>query len=289
MITIRIPALLKWIGNKQRFADVIISYMPQEFNNYYEPFLGSGAVMAALLDSNANQLFPKFNHSYGSDILPFLIDIFQLAKHNPEALSSYYKTEIEQYIQNPAIQYDLIKDRFNQEHNPFDFLLLSRTCYGGVIRFRKADGYMSTPRGPHNPIAPETFTKRLMQWHELIQNTDFDCMSYTEAMDRAQAGDVVYCDPPYTHSQGILYGAQAFDVETLWKKIEECKARDVKVMLSINGKKDSGKTDISAAPPKGLFERQLFIDCGTSMVDRLQNSGKSMNDKKINDQLLLTW
>ena len=44
-----VPALLKWIGNKQRFAETIISYMPEQFNNYYEPFLGSGAVMAQLL------------------------------------------------------------------------------------------------------------------------------------------------------------------------------------------------------------------------------------------------
>ena len=47
-----VPALLKWIGNKQRFAETIISYMPETFNNYYEPFLGSGAVLAMpLLDS----------------------------------------------------------------------------------------------------------------------------------------------------------------------------------------------------------------------------------------------
>lgn len=45
----KVPALLKWIGNKQRFAETIISYMPEQFNNYYEPFLGSGAVMAQLL------------------------------------------------------------------------------------------------------------------------------------------------------------------------------------------------------------------------------------------------
>ena len=287
MITIHIPALLKWIGNKQRFADTIISYMPQEFNNYYEPFLGSGAVMAALLDSDANKLFPKFNHAYGSDVLPFLIDIFKLAQNDPVVLSSYYTNE--KYKKNPAEQYEIIKDRFNAEHNPFDFLLLSRTCYGGVIRFRKADGYMSTPRGPHNPISPDTFSKRLMQWHHLIQKADFDCMNYTEAMDRAQTNDVIYCDPPYTHSQGILYGAQSFDVEILWEKIAECKARNVKVMLSINGKKDSGKTDISAVPPEGLFKRQIFVDCGASMVDRLQNSGKSMENKKIADQLLLTW
>lgn len=289
MSTIRIPALLKWIGNKQRFADTIISYMPQEFNNYYEPFLGSGAVMAALLDSDANKLFPKFNHAYGSDILPFLIDIFNLVKDNPESLSSYYEKEIKKYIEDPETQYNIIKNRFNSNHNPFDFLILSRTCYGGVIRFRKADGYMSTPKGPHMPISPSTFTKRISQWNSLVQKADFDCISYIDAMDRAQAGDVIYCDPPYTHSQGILYGAQSFDIETLWKKIAECKTRDVKIMLSINGRKNSGKTDISAIPPDGLFERHLFIDCGISMVDRLQNAGKSMNEKKIADQLLLTW
>ena len=75
----------------------------------------------------------------------------------------------------------------------------------------------------------------------------------------------------------------------LRKKIAECKSRDVKVILSINGKKDSGRTDISATPPDGLFERQLFIDCGTSMVDRLQNNGKTMQGKKISDLLFLTW
>lgn len=51
-----IPALLKWIGNKQRFAETIVSYMPNHFINYYEPFLGSGAVMAELLHSDRNMM-----------------------------------------------------------------------------------------------------------------------------------------------------------------------------------------------------------------------------------------
>src|SRR4051812_44371316 len=40
--------LLKWIGNKQRFAHEIVSYLPDEFGTYYEPFIGSGAVLATL-------------------------------------------------------------------------------------------------------------------------------------------------------------------------------------------------------------------------------------------------
>ena len=148
---------------------------------------------------------------------------------------------------------------------------------------------MSTPRGPHKPIQPETFKKRLFMWNELLQKADFSCKDFSEAMDLPTYGDVVYCDPPYTHSQSIIYGAQSFDIEILWKKIEECKDRGAKVILSINGKRESKKKDISIIPPAGLFERMLFIDCGTSMIDRLQHTGEEMKEKKVDDQLLLTW
>lgn len=281
--------MLKWIGNKQRFAETIVSYMPQQFNNYYEPFLGSGAVMAELLYSDGAKLMPHFQKAYGSDILPFLVDIFILAKENPELLTEYYKREITEYYLSPEKKYNEIREDFNKNHNPYDFLLLSRTCYSGVIRFRKSDGYMSTPRGPHSPIKPEIFEKRVLQWHELLKKASFYCESYNEAMNKPQNGDVVYCDPPYTHSQSIIYGAQDFKIDELWGKIEECKSRGVKVMLSINGMRDSQKKDISITPPEGLFERKLYIDCGTSMIDRLQNTGKTMKDKKVDDQLLLTW
>lgn len=284
-----IPALLKWIGNKQRFAETIISYMPESFENYYEPFLGSGAVMAELLNYDATMLFPHFKHAYGSDVLPFLIDIFNLTRDDPSALASYYSTEIEDYYTRPIEKYEEIRDRFNSNHNPYDFLLLSRTCYSGVIRFRKADGYMSTPPGPHKPISPATFKKRITQWNQLLQKASFRCESYVDSMNRATEGDVVYCDPPYTHSQSIIYGAQDFSIDVLWEKISECKDRGAKVLLSINGMRDSKKKDISVTPPDGLFERKLMINCGTSMIDRLQNTGKEMRGKKVDDQLLLTW
>lgn len=284
-----IPALLKWIGNKRKYAELIVSYMPENFNDYYEPFLGSGAVMAELLYSDSEKLFPHLKQAYGSDVLPFLIDIFDLVKNNPDSLTNYYKEEITEYYKNPDEKYLEIRDRFNKNHNAYDFCLLSRTCYSGVIRFRKADGYMSTPRGPHKPISPDTFKRRVDLWNQLLQKADFTCESYVDTMDKPQAGDIVYCDPPYTHSQSIIYGAQDFDVNVLFQKIAECKARGVKVILSINGMRDSKKKDISVTPPDGLFARKLLVDCGTSMIDRLQNDGKHMNNKEVDDQLLLTW
>lgn len=284
-----VPALLKWIGNKQRVAETIVSYMPQKFNNYYEPFLGSGAVMAELLKADSEMLFPHFNFAYGSDILPFLIDIFLMVKEQPDILIDYYRQEISQYYFNPTEKYEEIKDRFNNQHNGLDFCLLSRTCYSGVIRFRKADGYMSTPKGPHSPIKPEAFEKRVRNWNDLIQKAEFSVKNYTDAMDVPKAGDVVYCDPPYTHSQSIIYGAQDFCIEELFEKIAECKKRGVLVMLSLNGMRESKKKNVSFIPPEGLFERKIMIHCGTSMIDRLQNAGSEMKEKKVDDQLLLTW
>ena len=284
-----IPALLKWIGNKQRFAETIVSYMPNQFSNYYEPFLGSGAVMAQLLSSDKTMLFPHFEHAYGSDILPFLIEVFEYVKNSPDQLVNYYKSEIEEYYLDPTAKYNEIKERFNSYHNGLDFCLLSRTCYSGIIRFRKADGHMSTPRGPHSPINPKTFEKRVLLWNDLLEKASFQAESFMDAMTKPTAGDVVYCDPPYTHSQGIIYGAQDFDIRELWTKIAECKQRGAKVMLSINGMRESSKKDISVEIPNGLFARKIIVDCGTSMIDRLQNGGKEMVDERVDDLLLLTW
>jgi DNA adenine methylase len=68
--------LLKWIGNKQRFAHEIISFFPKEFGNYYEPFLGSGAVLATLAP----------NQAVASDTFLYLIQIFQTLQSNPDQL-----------------------------------------------------------------------------------------------------------------------------------------------------------------------------------------------------------
>jgi len=72
--------LLKWIGNKQRFAHEIASFFPTEFNKYFEPFLGSGAVLATLAPKQA----------IGSDIFHPLMEIWQTLHDNPNLLKEWY-------------------------------------------------------------------------------------------------------------------------------------------------------------------------------------------------------
>lgn len=98
-----VPALLKWIGNKQRFAEYIVDCFPESFRNYHEPFLGSGAVLAELSQRNAcGAMWPRFERAYASDALPFLVDIFQYVKDDPDVLCDYYQSQIDDYYSHPG-------------------------------------------------------------------------------------------------------------------------------------------------------------------------------------------
>ncbi len=169
------------------------------------------------------------------------------------------------------------------------YFSLQRSCYGGVVQFRKADGYMSTPCGIHDPISPESFSRRVDEWHKRISGTTFLQLEFEEAMSMAKSGDLVYCDPPYSYSQAILYGTQAFSLEHLLYVIEKCKSRGVYVALSIDGTKRSGNMICDLPIPSGLFEHEIMIDIGHSMLKRFQMNSKTLEGEKVSDRLLLTY
>ena len=171
--------LLKWIGNKQRFAHEIVSYFPRQFGTYYEPFIGSGAVLATLVPDMA----------VGSDVFKPLAEIWKALKERPDELKRWYTERWEQTKTEPKeVVYEKVKASFNSGPNGPDLLYLCRTCYGGVVRFRKKDGFMSTPCGVHNPIPPASFTMRADEWFIRCKNTDFICSDFAEVMDTAKSG-----------------------------------------------------------------------------------------------------
>lgn len=272
--------LLKWVGNKQKQAAAIIRYFPQRFGTYYEPFLGSGGVLGVLAPQRA----------IASDAFAPLIQIWQTLHYDPEQLKRYYTERYALIAEmGKKAAYERILARYNEQPNGADLLFLCRTCYGGVVRFRKADGYMSTPVGVHAPVSPERFNQRVDVWYKRTQGTRFIHLDFAEAMRRARPGDLVYCDPPYTDSQAILYGAQAFSLQRLLTVIAECKEKGVFVALSIDGTKYSGRKICDVPVPPGLFEREAFIQVGRSMLKRFQMDGLTLEEHEVRDRLLLTY
>ena len=272
--------LLKWIGNKQRFAHEIASYFPADMKRYFEPFVGSGAVLATLAPSKA----------IASDVFEPLVEIWQTLSKDPTLLKSWYSDRWTEMQGGEKVEmYEQIKARYNASPNGADLLFLCRSCYGGVVRFRKADGYMSTPCGVHSPISPESFSSRVDEWSNRTKGTEFRRLDFREALDSASKGDLVYCDPPYTHSQAILYGAQSFNLSELFERIDRCKARGVRVVVSIDGTKKSGATECDLPIPDGLFEQEAFVNCGRSMLRRFQMGGQTLESELVSDRLLLTY
>ena len=272
--------LLKWIGNKQRFAHEIASFFPAHFGTYIEPFVGSGAVLATLAPDSA----------VASDSFKPLVEIWQTLSADPELLKLWYA---ERWLLmrdgEKVAQYSKIRASYNASPNGADLLFLCRSCYGGVVRFRQADGHMSTPCGIHDPIHPKSFGLRVDEWHRRTAGARFLRLEYWEAMENARRGDLVYCDPPYSNSQAILYGAQAFDLRNLFQMIDRCRSKGVRVALSIDGTKKSGKMKVHLPIPPGLFEREVFIDCGRSMLKRFQMDGQTLEKEHVTDRLLLTY
>lgn len=272
--------LLKWIGNKQRQAPEIISYFPKNYGTYYEPFLGSGGVLGVLTPKSA----------VASDVFKPLIDIWITLHANPTQLKEWYATRYALIADlGKKEAYQRVLDQYNAKPNGADFIFLSRACYGGVVRFRKVDGFMSTPCGAHDPIPPESFNDRVNVWFERTKGTTFLNADFAEVMKKAKRGDLIYCDPPYSDSQSILYGAQTFSLLRLFEVIAECKARGVYVALSIDGTKCSGKKLCALPLPDGLFEREEFVSVGRSMLKRFQMDGLSLEAHEVSDRLLLTY
>lgn len=272
--------LLKWVGNKQRFAARIVSHFPRRFGAYFEPFLGSGAVLGTLKPAQA----------LASDVFAPLIEIWQALHQSPETLKQWYASRWHPLAEGDKVaQYEKIKASYNAGPNGADLVFLCRACYGGVVRFRQADGHMSTPCGIHAPLSPERFGARVDLWRPRTMGTTFAVADFEDSIDRACAGDLVYCDPPYCQTQSILYGAQSFSLSRLFAALARAKARGVAVALSLAGSKKSGSQICQAPIPPGLFVRELSIPCGRSMLRRFQMNGQSLEREVVTDRLLLTY
>ena len=272
--------LLKWVGSKQTQAQAIIAHFPRPFGTYFEPFLGSGGVLGVLAPTRA----------FASDGFQPLMEIWRSLKHDKEALKSHYarRHALIGTLGKREAYARVLRD-YNACPNGADLVFLCRACYGGVVRFRRQDGHMSTPVGSHDPIPPASFAARVDAWHARTLGTEFEHLDYVDAMGRAGRDDVVYCDPPYGDSQRILYGAQSFALERLFGSIERCKERGARVALSIDGTKLSGRKLCNVSIPPGLFAHEMYIAVGRSMLKRFQMDGRTLEGHEVSDRLLLTY
>jgi DNA adenine methylase len=177
---------VKWAGGKRQILEQIKAHLPDEYNKYFEPFLGGGAVFLNLAPSQA----------VVSDINPEIINAFEVIKKDPVALIK----KIKKMKNEEAYFYKVRKQKpakLSDLERAARFIYLNKTCFNGLYR-ENSSGEFNVPFAHHkNPtIIDEVNAKAISQYlndHEV----KFVCADYRQILLEAKEGDLVYLDSPY--------------------------------------------------------------------------------------------
>ncbi|GAB6283430.1 MAG: DNA adenine methylase [Ignavibacterium sp.] len=210
---------LKWAGGKTQLLDQFSMFFPKELKdgkieNYYEPFLGSGAVFF-FIAQNYN-----IKNAYLSDINEDLIPTFNVVKRNVSALIEELKKLKDKYYRLEGIEresfYYKIRERYNKKKSKIDFsrrdgfpnnysslwinraaqmIFLNKTCYNGLFRLNKK-GEFNVPFGRYkNPGINDE--ENLLRVSEVLQIAKISLTDFEKVKEEIKGNFFIYFDPPY--------------------------------------------------------------------------------------------
>lgn len=209
--------LVPWINDL-----ILQSGIDLENATWIEPFFGTGVV-----GLNAPI---KGNHIVG-DSNPHLINLYNgikdgsITQFNMRAYLEHESKMLETADENGYAYYREVKNRFNHEHSPFDFIFLSRAGFNGMMRFNKRGEWNIPFCKKPNRFAPAYVSKicnQIASAGKVIHkgNWQFLNQNFLDTINMAQEGDIIYCDPPYFGRYVDYYnGWTEEDEETLYNAL----------------------------------------------------------------------
>jgi len=268
------PAI-KWSGSKRSQAPLILEHFPKKIKTYYEPFVGGASVLRYLLESDI-----KVDNFICSDINKDLISLWNNIKLCPAIVTEHYKKlwiemkDIGLGI-NKKKYYFNVRERFNENKSPLDFMFLTRTCFNGLSRYNKSGNFNASLHPNRDGIRPETLGKILNEWSMLINEKNVSFLYSHYGKITSEQNDFLYLDPPYANTKGMYYGQIGYD--SFWDWLQEQKGNWA---LSFDGKaKDK---DMTFDVPKDLYSGHFYLCSGNSSFRRLI---KTSNDSIVYESL----
>lgn len=173
---------IKWAGGKVRLLETILENLPPEFDTYYEPFLGSGALFFAIQPTKAVL----------SDINDELIVTYKEVKHHASMI-------IEKLSLKKNNEENFYKIRAWKPKKDIDkavrFLYLNKLCYNGMYRVNKK-GEFNVPFC--KDVRREIYNRdRIERCSLALTSAEILACDFEEQTDKIKKGDFVYIDPPY--------------------------------------------------------------------------------------------
>jgi len=187
---------IKSQGIKTKLIPIIASLVPDTIEGrWIEPFMGTGGVGFNLASRPAVM----------ADANPHLVNFYDAVSSREITATStraFLATEGAKLLELGESHYYDIRQRFNETHQPLDFLFLNRSCFNGMIRFNKKGGF-NVPfcRKPARFAQPyiTKISNQIRNISDVITQGDFEFVNqdFTKTILDAEKGDLIYCDPPY--------------------------------------------------------------------------------------------
>ena len=207
--------------------------MPEKYNNYYEPFVGGGAVLFELQPANAliNDINKALINTYNiicNEADAFLEAVNRLDEEMWEDGKKYYYSVREHYNDK------LMKSEYDVELAAL-FVFINKHCFNGLYRVN-GKGLFNVPyNNSRRTSADENVIREVSKYLKGVKiiNGDFE-----EACKDAKKGDFVFIDSPYAPLNPTSfesYTKEGFDIEShkrVAKLYDELTARGCYCMLT---------------------------------------------------------
>ena len=261
--------VIKWSGSKRSQVSEIIKYFPNEIDTYYEPFCGGASVLRALLESEI-----KVNRYVCSDLNNGLIELWNKIKYSPNEVADHYEKlwyemngDVSKDKAYKRSYFEKIRERYNIEHNPLDFMFIMRTTTNGMPRYNSNGDFNNSFHITRDGIVPDKLRQIIKEWSDLLFTNDVTFIACQYNYIVPSINDFVYLDPPYAGTKGMYFGC--FDNIRLFEWLRDL---NCKWVMSYDG--ISGKIDNTYNVPEDLYDEHIYIKSGNSSFRRVIGKSK---------------
>lgn len=226
---------IKFVGGKTQLLPELLRIVPSICRTYYEPFVGGGALFFALSERHV------FKNAVLSDMNAELTNGYVQVQSRP--------AELMKTLRRYEATYDKDPEKFYYEVRSIDpatlsptmraarFIFLNKLGFNGLYRVNRS-GKFNVPWG--KKLVARTFEQSVIEADtEALRGVTIYNRDFSEVVEKAGPGDVVYFDPPYLPksktSSFTAYTGAGFPLaehERLAKVARECADRGAYVVIS---------------------------------------------------------
>jgi DNA adenine methylase len=243
---------IQWVGGKRSLLEKYSQFIPQEYGDYYEPFLGGGAMFY-----NQYSLFGTTKNYYLSDLNKELILTYTAISENPTAVSNIVSVLSDKHCKdlyyeirnidrtcynNKSKKIGDIWDILTVEELAARFIYLNKTCFNSLYRVN-SNGLNNVPIGTS---LKKDFKNngQFENCSKALKNANISLFDYKKSILNAKEKDFVYFDPPYepvnSTSNFVSYTQTGFnfqDQTSLKHTVDELTRKGVYVLVSNSNSK----------------------------------------------------